>query len=1068
MRKVLAVVIFCLPAFGQAAYSGPGSHSGSGAYVASSACAAPNFCAYTGIDVIPWGTVPDFGGATNNNLTAYDTSFVGHGGFSSNNLSPVTRLTDSASAYGKTNVNFTAGMGGSGVFTLTNTNTSLVRVDQNSIGMVCIFNTAGPNQGHCGAPSNGWGGSAPASGLFITTGQNTNGSCSSGACPVNDFGSLSFSLTDPTVLYTFGNDAYDISTPTTVTPYTINPATGAYSVGSPPGSGTPIVDFQYGLPLGSNNAPPWAPGAFYPYGAYITHALNPPGGANPEYLSYNLNTPTSYNSGDIVVPGTGGVCMYRAIIVTGQTSATSPSFHTSTPCQNDIVTDGGVKWRGTNSTAQFVYQNTGAAGTSAASPFQWIATPAMLATNGAIASGQATLTSTSNPFTAGMVGQAVSVSGAGNSGGTLYTTILSYQGTGQVTLATPALTTVAVNPDTGVGATIALTGHPDILTSTVSDANGVVWTNVGPSYPIANGNQLWHALGGISRDTAYAGYASRYGIAISTNSYGLAPTYLKYTADQGSGVWGIEYDAVTNIYHLLNTLTGIWTDWSCASGGSGYNCPARIGTTVGTLSSISNPLASGQACPFYIHNLKLSNNGQFAVIVSQADVYPACASLSNFMVWQTTTAGFDATQSLQLTFAGMNHWAVGTNRIVAFNSSGWGHTAGVFLGVYNANNAQGNHGSGPGYPPAFSVYLNPLANQSSPQTTPPGCYVTASAIKNPDCNLSEILDSHLSWVGDPGSDTYPACGTSYNYATLGPAFNAWQNMETCYQTFPTYPTGYAPPSAYTLPLTSVGNVWQFSHTFATGTSKTFSTQFQISEYSQDANWLFWSSDWNCQNGSTTGSAPTVYSGSGSFYQMLAIAPVPGNPASLCGLPWAASTAYVAGSMINPIEGTGGGAQVDDVFQALTSGTTGSSQPGPALPNSYFSSATPPSINPVAVTASTESGVTATITSALNPPQYSLVTVAGMTPSGYNCAACLVLTTSPTQFTYTVSTPGLGSGTGFGNATASGSTICDSTAGSSVNPPPPYSTSCPAGTVWQDLGPQTQRGDVFAVNLGNQR
>jgi hypothetical protein len=263
--------------------------------------------------------------------------------------------------------------------------------------------------------------------------------------------------------------------------------------------------------------------------------------------------------------------------------------------------------------------------------------------------------------------------------------------------------------------------------------------------------------------------------------------------------------------------------------------------------------------------------------------------------------------------------------------------------------------------------------------------------------LSEILDSHLSWVGDPGTDNYPACGTSFSYATLGPAFNAWQNMETCYQTSPTYPTGYAPPASYSLPSTSVGNVWQFTHTFATGTSLSFSTQFQISEYSQDANWLFWSSDWNCQNGSTTGSSPTVYipGTSTTYIDMLVAAAVPANPTSACGLPWAASTTYVVGNMINPIEGTTGTGAVDDVFQAVyVGGPTGAAQPGPAIPSSYFNTATSP----------------------------------------------------------TVSAPG--------------STICDSASGASLNPVPPYSTSCPTGTVWQDIGPQTQRGDVFAVNLGN--
>jgi hypothetical protein len=192
----------------------------------------------------------------------------------------------------------------------------------------------------------------------------------------------------------------------------------------------------------------------------------------------------------------------------------------------------------------------------------------------------------------------------------------------------------------------------------------------------------------------------------------------------------------------------------------------------------------------------------------------------------------------------------------------------------------------------------------------------------------------------------------------------------------------------------VGKVWQFTHTFATGTSATFSTQFQISQYSQDANWLFWSSDWNCQTGSTTGVAPTVWT-SGTYVGKLAVAPVPANATSMCGLPWAPSTTYVVGNMINPIEGTSGSGAVDDVFQAIyIGGPTGATQPGPALPNSYFNTSVGPT------------------------------------------------------------------------ASAPGNTICDSASGASMNPTVPYSSSCSGGAVWQDLGSQNQRGDVFAVNLGH--
>jgi len=100
----------------------------------------------------------------------------------------------------------------------------------------------------------------------------------------------------------------------------------------------------------------------------------------------------------------------------------------------------------------------------------------------------------------------------------------------------------------------------------------------------------------------------------------------------------------------------------------------------------------------------------------------------------------------------------------------------------------------------------------------------------------------------------------------------------------------------------------------------------------------------------------------------------------------------------------------------------------------------------------------------------LLTLAGMIPSGYN-GTWSANVSSGTTVTLAGLPSGLGSATGFGTATAQGDTVCDNqnyngtTQVNSLNPLAPYSTSCPNGVVWQDLGPQTQRGDVFAVNLG---
>jgi hypothetical protein len=112
-----------------------------------------------------------------------------------------------------------------------------------------------------------------------------------------------------------------------------------------------------------------------------------------------------------------------------------------------------------------------------------------------MSAGSAVLTSSKNPFASGQVGQGISVSGAGNAAGTipLYTTILSYQSTGQVTLSAPTLetggTTVAtVNLVTSAGDTVCDSSNPSVSPDVINPSppystscpNGVVWQNVGP------------------------------------------------------------------------------------------------------------------------------------------------------------------------------------------------------------------------------------------------------------------------------------------------------------------------------------------------------------------------------------------------------------------------------------------------------------------------------------------------------------------------------------------------------------------------------------------------------------
>lgn len=586
------------------------------------------------------------------------------------------------------------------------------------------------------------------------------------------------------------------------------------------------------------------------------------------------------------------------------------------------------------------------------------------------------------------------------------------------------------------------------------------------------------------------------------------------------------YDATLNTYHHLNTLTGIWTDFTC-SGGTGPTCSGGSWSwsTVGTLQAIANPLGTGRPCPWTLHDAEMSKSGLYVVLSlsKAASPYKACSSgsgLESTMFWATTSANFNQYSSLQYTYFGINHFAWGYNKMFTFSSGGWGYIVGNYLTVYSGNNAQGDSGGNPvvgsGNPSPFTTYLPAFASQTSSQTYPyPGCYVSVgSTIKNPDCNLSEGLDSHLSMAADPGTDSWPACGSVFNVITLNPVpFTAWQGMEACFQTSALYPSGYTPASTWNTiapgngsPICApgsctqtYGNVWQFAHAFNTGTSNSFSTQFAVSQYSMDGNWLFYSSDWDCALGSTlaNNAAPAVWS-SGTYYQQLmqtatssTAAPIFTPPATLCGTPWVQSSSYAAGNLIDPVEGTEGSSQVDDVFQAQNSGTSGANSTlnfasDPACLNynsvkvSCFANTNSPTNGTVTPTGANEVGTTNTYTFSGALLQLNVgvkVTLAGWSPSSYNgtwAVTGTVGTGCPGTACASVSTwqltglpTSLGAVTTFGTAAAQGDLVCDSPNDNGSGNVNGFNlSSCPGGGVqWVDSGPQTQRGDVFAVNLG---
>ena len=103
-----------------------------------------NYVAYTGQDIIQWpAVVPNVGTYVKTGGLVYDTSYVGHQGFSAGNLSPAIRCTDTLTEptlnYNKQH---TAGIGGSGSAILWNQNSTLMRVNGGTSGEMIPFATA--------------------------------------------------------------------------------------------------------------------------------------------------------------------------------------------------------------------------------------------------------------------------------------------------------------------------------------------------------------------------------------------------------------------------------------------------------------------------------------------------------------------------------------------------------------------------------------------------------------------------------------------------------------------------------------------------------------------------------------------------------------------------------------------------------------------------------------------------------------------------------------------------------------------------------------------------------------
>jgi hypothetical protein len=867
-----------------------------------------------------------------------DSSYLTWMGFA--DLNTATICTGPLSAQDHLNVNWTAGKGGSSLIPLVNHNSTLAGLETTSGEYITII-----KNGFCVAPTYQVSGE-PAGGphdvannsacgvttecsILITQAMNLSNPGSNSTS--FNFGAPFMDLQDPSVAWIYGTNTQNTTSNLWVNKAIFGGTNQHTASFVPDGSftlaTTPTVDFQYALPV--TYAPVYSTSpAAVAAGDYTIHQLIAPPSANAEFLQYAPLT--AYNAGDITVPGTNGdgvttnpgACMYK-VLVGGTTGSSAPNFGSINPCQTHAVTDGTVKWQNLSSTAQFLYENTGTAGTTSGSSAQWILTPATLASTCSITSGSVTLTCPSSTFAAADDGQAVSVSGAGAAGATLYGIITALSGTTTATLSGPAVTSVTSS------ATVSLTGHPNLL-GFHNDSGGIKWTNVGPAYvPISAG--AWDDASGVSYDQ------STFAMAMSTNSYGPwtkgGDDYLSQTAaQQNTGQWMTVCKVADPVSgnpacYVLDMITGWQSNVTgCASLS---NCSGGTLTAIGVMNADINPCPTGSAgfspcpstppqpnCASSVHNEKLSPSGNFVFLTGFFNFYDGangttyCSLVENFYGWLPNGINnnnvFDANVNFQIAASGLPHFAVGASHTYGFHNGGQGQNSGVMTAAYTNTNLSGNGGGLPpgcgngsgqfacitlsgAAQPYFNIpYTFSIAGQSTGNTVTNNNYLTNGIAQTVYGTLNPLVSYNCSnssgtCPGLPNDDLFPSWDQhfdpSYNPGftdtgwligvsnTLEPTIAVsvpWQNQ---LMAFPmvncaTSTTG-TPPNLNGCPgTTPFGTAKLFFHSFSCVNSPFFSTNVPISETGQDGTVSLFGTDFCGQFGST-GPLPGSTTGQGA-------------------------------------------------------------------------------------------------------------------------------------------------------------------------------------------------------------
>jgi hypothetical protein len=259
--------------------------------------------------------------------------------------------------------------------------------------------------------------------------------------------------------------------------------------------------------------------------------------------------------------------------------------------------------------------------------------------------------------------------------------------------------------------------------------------------------QTWFDEAGISGDDTV------FGVAYSN------------TGGQGTGVYVVAYKVGSGC-SLLNTQTGqVSGDW-------GANGTINI------------------ADRWTIHNVKMSKDGNWMVIVSTTCLSSVCATQPYF-------------------------WQIGTTTVNSCGDGGScsGHwTEGYSHWVNNDN--------------------SPMANQVirafSPATS------VSNLIGSFPPGITVPFDQHQSWNNVDPADSLPFLSTTWSTTTPFPA--PWYN------------------EVIGVAANDNGKIWRFAHTFITARSQRFSPQYAIGSVSQDGRFFLLSSDWMGTLGSESGTA----------------------------------------------------------------------------------------------------------------------------------------------------------------------------------------------------------------------